>query len=675
MTRDTHRTLWRTLAAVTVAALLASTARAQTVQSDAEDLSKLSLEDLMKVRVEEVFGASKRLQPATEAPSSVSIVTATDIERFGYRSLAEILRSVRGLYVTNDRNYSYLGARGFAQPGDYNTRVLLLVDGHRVNDDVYDQAGIGAELGLDPATFQRVEIIRGPSSALYGTSAFFAVVNITTKRGADLQGFSAGLERGTFDTRRAFGMAGRTFDNGLDVAFSATREVSDGPHDLYYPEYDAPESNGGHAIDLDSERMRGVSGRLSFKDLSIVGAYGWRRKVVPTAAFDTLFNAKGFDTIDERAFVDASYEHTWRETKYSLRGYADKYNYDATYPYAPLTPGLPTVTQIDYGHGVWWGADVRVTRTLPGAQTLVAGAEFRDYVQQDQGMSYSDHRTAAFTTNVSTNVFAGYVQDEVRLRDRVLVSLGGRYDAYSGFGQFSPRASVVFAATPKRSFKYLLGRAFRAPNAYEFDYLTNGVRNYALRSETLTTTEVAWEEYVGTWLRTSVSVYANRVNRLITLTSDDDGALMYGNACRVLARGFELEGEFKAANGVQTLASYAWQRGEDRDKRSELVNSPAHLAKFRVSGRGATKRSTLAFEIQAMSSRLLLDGGSASAHATADLRYVQPVNARLNITVSVRNMFGTIYSDPASEEHLQEAIPQDGRTVRVGLQWAWSQKK
>ena len=91
----------------------------------------------------------------TEAPASVTIVTADDIARFGYRTLADILRSARGLFVSYDRNYSYLGARGLQRPGDYNSRILLLVDGHRMNDNVYDQAAIGPDFGLDPAMFER----------------------------------------------------------------------------------------------------------------------------------------------------------------------------------------------------------------------------------------------------------------------------------------------------------------------------------------------------------------------------------------------------------------------------------------------------------------------------------------------------------------------------------------
>ena len=116
-----------------------------------QPLPDLSLEDLLRIDSGRVVGASRRTQPAIEAPSSVSFITAEDIQRFGYRTLADILRGVRGFYVTDDRNFSFLGARGFGKPGDYNSRILLLVNGHRVNDNVFGQAEIGAEFGLDAA--------------------------------------------------------------------------------------------------------------------------------------------------------------------------------------------------------------------------------------------------------------------------------------------------------------------------------------------------------------------------------------------------------------------------------------------------------------------------------------------------------------------------------------------
>ena len=165
--------------ALVLVLLLAAAPRAAAQQP----LPDLSLEELMSLDAGRVFGASERLQPVTEAPASVSFITAEEIARYGYRTLADILRGVRGMYVTNDRNFSFLGTRGFGKPGDYNSRILLLVNGHRVNDNVFGQAEIGAEFGIDPALFERVEIIRGPASSLYGDSAFFAVVNVITRVG------------------------------------------------------------------------------------------------------------------------------------------------------------------------------------------------------------------------------------------------------------------------------------------------------------------------------------------------------------------------------------------------------------------------------------------------------------------------------------------------------------
>lgn len=110
------------------------------------DLTALPFEQLLSI---EVFSASKFAQPSSQAPALVTVITGADIGSFGWRSLGDVARSVRGLYVSYDRNYSYLGARGFLRPGDYNTRFLLLVDGNRINDAVYDQAPLGVNSRLN----------------------------------------------------------------------------------------------------------------------------------------------------------------------------------------------------------------------------------------------------------------------------------------------------------------------------------------------------------------------------------------------------------------------------------------------------------------------------------------------------------------------------------------------
>ncbi len=205
------------------------------------------------------------------------------------------------MYVTNDRNFSLIGTRGFAKPGDYNSRILLLVNGHRVNDNIFGQAEIGAEFGLDPAMFERVEIIRGPASSLYGDSAFFAVVNVITRTGASLGGGSITVETGTLGTQLVRASAGHRFANGVDVALSGTYERSDGVGRLYFPAFDTPATNNGVAEGLDGEGVRQFYGRLTFKGLTVTGAYGSRQRDVPTASFGTLFNEQDLAGGDDRS--------------------------------------------------------------------------------------------------------------------------------------------------------------------------------------------------------------------------------------------------------------------------------------------------------------------------------------------------------------------------------------
>src|SRR4029077_4973230 len=150
--------------------------------------------------------------------------------------------------------------------GDYNTRILLLLNGHRMNDDVYDQAAIGADFGVDVAMFDRVEVIRGPASSLYGTSAFFAVVNVITRSGASINGVKVDVVAGTLETGMARVSGGRQFANGVDLALSGTLERSDGERRIYFPAFDTPSTNNGVAEQLDGERIGDAFARLTAGD-------------------------------------------------------------------------------------------------------------------------------------------------------------------------------------------------------------------------------------------------------------------------------------------------------------------------------------------------------------------------------------------------------------------------
>ena len=185
--------------------------------------TEISLEELLKMEIPIVEAASKYKQKITEAPASVTIIGADEVKKYGYRTLADILRSAPGLYVSYDRNYSFLGVRGFSL-GDYNNRVLLLVDGHRLNNSLSDSAFIGTEFPLDVDLIERVEIIRGPGSSLYGNNAFFGVINVITRKGRDMAGTGGEVsgEVASFDTYKGRVTYGHRFTNGLEMLLSGT---------------------------------------------------------------------------------------------------------------------------------------------------------------------------------------------------------------------------------------------------------------------------------------------------------------------------------------------------------------------------------------------------------------------------------------------------------------------
>jgi len=653
--------------------LLVAVATPAAAQSPLPDLS---LEDLMKLDSGQVFGASERLQPALEAPSSVSFVTAAEIEKYGYRTLADILRSVRGMYVTDDRNFSLVGIRGFAKPGDYNSRILLLVNGHRVNDNVFGQAEIGAEFGLDPATFERVEIIRGPASSLYGDSAFFAVVNVITRTGSSMAGGSMTVEAGTLGTQLIRGSAGEHYANGFDYAVSATYEDSDGVARLYFPEYDYPETNNGIAEKLDGEGVKQIYGRLSFGPVTVTGAYGTRRRFVPTASFGTRFNEHdpAEETTDRHTLLDADYGRSFKGTRVNLRASYDRFTYDGIYPLA-ATDVSPEVVGQNSVLGARWSAEGGVSRVLPGRQNLRAGFQFIDNVHQDQMAVYSDPEVQGLDLQQSSTQRALYAQDEIKLTNWLIVNAGLRYDGYGSFSRVSPRAAVILLPSSTQSIKYLYGNAFRAPNQYELNtyYFGNSVSD--LRPEAIDTHELVWERYINDWLRTSVSGYWYKADRLITSIADP-GTLFqstFVNQGQVRAKGLELEAQMRLPNDSRALISYTFQNAVDQVTREDLPNSPHHMVQGRFSVRGPLPRSTVSVDGWYMSGRETLNGPPVSGATTFNLTVLQPIARVWQVFGTVSNVFDDEYLDPASSAHVQRAIPQNGITARIGLRWQlWS---
>jgi iron complex outermembrane receptor protein len=645
----------------------ASSARAQS------SLPDLSIEDLMKLDAGQVYGASERLQPVIEAPASVSFITAEEIARYGYRTLADILRGVRGMYVSDDRNFSLIGTRGFAKPGDYNSRILLLVNGHRVNDNVFGQAEIGAEFGLDAATFERVEIIRGPASSIYGDSAFFAVVNVMTRTGASLNGSSVAVEAGTLGSVLTRATVGQEFAKGVQLALSGTYEHSDGVQRLYFPAFDSAATNNGVAEGLDGEGVKQFYGRLDFKGLTLTAGYGTRQRDVPTASFFTVFNEHKWreQTTDRHTLADAEYVRPFGDTRVTFRASFDRFTYDGTYPQAIGPLDEPEQVALNSVDGMRWSVGSGLTRGFRGRQTVKVGFEFIDNVRQNQTLDFVDATTAGSSSFGSSTQLAFYGEDEVKLARWLIVNAGLRYDSYTDFQRVTPRAALIFLPSSTQSVKYLFGRAFRAPSAYELNTSYFGPDVVNLDPESIDTHELVWERYINDRLRTSISSYWYKAEKLITqIQADTYLQTSFMNQGEVRAKGLEMEAQIRFGGESRALVTYALQSATDEKLQHELPNSPRHMFKARITVPGPTKRSFVSVEEQYLSSRETLSGARVGGAAVVNLTVIQPLTRSWELFGTIQNMFDSKYEDPASNSQIQDAIPQNGRTARIGIRYS-----
>lgn len=650
---------------VAILALLPLLAHAGSETSPAPAPDSSSEESILFEEIPSVFGASKYEQKPSEAPASVTVISAEEIQRYGYRSLTDILRSVRGFFTSYDRNYSYVGVRGFGRPGDYNTRILLLQDGHRINDNVYDQASVGSESIIAVDTIDRVEIIRGPSSSIYGTNAFFAVVNVITRTGRQLKGteLAAGVSSySTLDGQVAYG---NKYGTGVEAYVFGSYYDSNG-QDLHYPEFDDPATNDGWADDDDSDKVARFFGKLSSGNFSLEGAASSRDKQIPTASFGTIFDDSRDRTLDERAYLAARYNRPMGDGS-SLTGSLsyDVYRYYGDYPYPDPDGGLFK----DKGLGQWWTGEVQSVRTVGKSHKVIGGAEIRYNSQQDQ--EAHDELYSYLDVRRSSQIWALYLQDEYRVRDNLILNLGVRYDDYETFGgTTNPRLAVIYTTRRDATLKFLYGRAFRAPNMYELYYDDVGISQKAnpeLDPESIDTYQLEAGWPMGSRFRGTALLYDYRIRDLISLEIDPaDDLAVFGNVERVKSQGIELEMDGRFARHLEGRISYAYQHTEDRATGDTLSNSPRHLAKCTFSIPMLDDRLSAGLEVQYTSQRLNTQGGTVGGFTLANLNFlIKGWKKGPTIGVGIYNLLDKDYADPGSTEHVQAAIPQDGRNYRL----------
>jgi outer membrane receptor for ferrienterochelin and colicins len=658
-------------AILSVLPLLNTTPALAQNKGDTPNLLDMSLEDLMSIEIDSVYGASGFKQKVTEAPASVTIITSEEIQKFGYRTLADILRNVRGFYVTYDRNYSYLGVRGYGPSGDYNSRIAVLIDGHRLNDNIFDAAPFGTEFPIDVDLIDRVEVIRGPNSSLYVASAFLGVINIITKRGRDLQKVSVAGQVASYGSYQGRVSYGDKLNNGLQLLLSGSFYDSHGHDRLFFQEFDNPANNNGIALNADDDQSRQLFANVSWGRFTLHGVFGYRDKGIPTAPFGTVFNITGTHTIDARGYLDLQYDRKLgRGWSLTNRIYYDQFNNDGTYVHDYSAFGGPSrVLNKNLAHGKWWGDEAAFSKQILESQRLTVGFEFRDNFEQKQGNYDLQPFVQYFSSYKTSNIFSAYAQDEIHLRKNLVLNLGIRYDHYSTFGgTTNPRAALIYSPWDKATFKFLYGQSFRAPNFFELFYSAPGIEpNPSLQPESVKTMELAWEQYFANHFRITVSGFYYPIRSLISEQVDPtDGNAFFINAGSLDLRGLDFELKRKLPGGLEGTVSYSFQDASNHSARRPLTNSPKHLFQASFSAPLIKQKAFASMDLQYVSQRATLTGQYSAAYVVPNVTlFSRNLLKRWEFSASLYNVFNHKYADPGGNGLAKYVLYQDGRNFRI----------
>jgi outer membrane receptor for ferrienterochelin and colicins len=629
------------------------------------DLNALTLEQLMDVKV---AGAALHPQTLQEAPASVTIITAEDIRKYGYRTLGEALAAVRGFYMSNDRTYTSVGVRGFDLPGDYDSELLVMVNGHNMTDHVFDfMLFFGNDFPIDMNLIKQIEIIRGPSSALYGSNAMFATINIVTKSPEEAGPLTLTADTGSFGEKKGQ-ISGTASLGGAKVLFSGSVYNNTGQSPLYFPEFNTPQNNYGNAIDMNGEKGYHFFASLAWRNWTVVAAFADHDIVQPVSWGNTVFNDRGTNVNDQRDFIDAAYERQIGGGTLLWRTYYDSYDSKGRYDYPLGDGGVDDNLQSLFGNWVGSQLTYRFRTTRAGDFTVVAEGS----VDLRNRMEDADVSPLPFQyTNINdrNRSVAFVAQDEKALSERWKLDLGLRFDeSRFGHGFVSPRAALIYQRSDW-TYKFLYGRGFRDPSAFQV-YYTDGltaIGNPNLRPESSNTFEVDVERRLGKRVNVQASAYGYQMHNFLEGLLLPDELLQYQNTGTVNAEGIELEINGRPLSWLEATASYTVERARDNSPGNILANSPNELAKLRFAiplGR----RFDLSSGMQYESARHTLADNLVTPAYLADFTFTSKHLLRnFDMRLGLRNAFNRNYSDPVALYPTVDSMPQPGRSFFVEL--------
>ncbi|MBM3887514.1 MAG: TonB-dependent receptor [Verrucomicrobia bacterium] len=657
---------WRRVGIVSLAAAgLAGVAWAQ--EAEPAKKTKPVTEEMLFADFPTVYAAARHEQKVSQAPAAVTVITRDDIRKYHYRTLGDAMASVPGIYISNDRVYEHIGVRGVGMQGDFNERVLFLLNGLPINDKYY--GNFISEMTPDMLdAVERIEVVKGPASPLFGSNAIFATINIVTRRGVDLDGHAVVSAEGNTDpTGRGVFTYGNMLKNGLDLFVSGHYETGEGESRMSFSEF-------GKVQDADSQQLSDVFASARYQDFFFQTWYADRTKEMATGEYGAVI---GDDTNEVR---DSYYvaEGRWAkkfdvEKSLMVRGYYEDYSFDGTYLYSDSEDTDRSYNK-DRTRDRWAGFETQFNWQPVEQHLLTFGAVYEHHWTRLSG--YYDNTDGVRSINYPGTSedfsFAGvYVQDEYRIIKPLAVTAGVRYDKFtdSGADHFSPRVAVVWNATDETTLKVIYGQAFRAPSVYERTYAVgagNAETETDVQPETIDSYEGVLEHDFGHGLTARLSAFHNDMHDLIgtqVFTSEETDIR---NLYEASVTGVEAELNKRFKNGVRCFANATWQDARtDDDQR--LINSPRWIANAGLVVPIIGDKLAASVRQTYLSDRATRESGETTQEALRTNFTLSSENALPNWSFffTVYNLFNNHYDIAAGYDGTLLTIPQRGRVFML----------
>lgn len=677
----------------------------------AEELAELSLQQLLDVEISldhafDIFGAlvgtqkvsvaTGKRQDAYLAPAVTSVITAQDLEAMGSRTLSEALQTVPGLFIARDILYQPMFIlRGVTSTN--NPEMLVLINGEPLKGLESGNRGLGWR-DMPINGIERIEIIRGPGSALYGADAFAGTINLITKTAADIEGTEFGARVGRYQTREGWLLHGERH-GGFDFAATVEWMDTDGPGGHLESDFQTilDGMTGTQASHAPGEIATGEQTLDARMDIS---RRNWRFRLGYQGQRDSGNGMGIASTLDEwgwnerdRFTVDLLYDNPILTPDWHLTA---RLNYAQTHVHAhygvyppgaalPIeVPGQAYPMLLAYPHGARIQVGTReelIHAMLSGFYAgwdrhllrVGAGYRYEDLYQVDNQsnlgvdangqmidptgpmVDLTDTAAAVYPEALRKSHYV-FFQDTWHLSPKLDFTWGVRHDHYSDFGATTnPRAGLVWQATSRLTAKAMYGRAFRAPSFREL-YINNNqllAGNPDLEAEQIETAELAFNWRALDRLNLSLNLYRFTTHDTIQVAvHPDNPQATLLNAGKVDGHGLEWEARWKFNRRASLIFNHAWMDLErtlptledERDQQAMDGSSPANQAYLRLDWLVRPKwylNTQLIWldeqpRLEALDTRPPMD-----PYLTMDatLRYKDLRKRRWSFAVGVRNLF------------------------------------